>query len=237
MSDNKIQITPTGETLTIREGEAAPIIQPRPIAVEGTIAAPADWYEGKKRNGFVFDLSRLHVLFSIERRVITLKSEDHISEHGDTITGKVRDFAPLTEFGINARRKHTPKELAAFLKMMRSLFVDGEANRRIVANLNNLIVAVDRKIQDTNDFRGNKVAAFEQKVKTEIDLNFNLSSPLFVGGEKLTFNVEIMLDVTDAGVRLWLESAELKELQDTEAARLMNAELERLAGLTLIEQA
>lgn len=233
--DNKILVHSESGDIVLREGKAAPIISPQNIRIAGTIAAPADWYEGKNKNGFVFDLARVHVLFSMKDRAITLITEDNISEYGDTITGKVQDNEALTDFSINRRKRWFPKELAAFLKMSRSLFVDAESNRRIVSNLNNLIVAVDRKIQDTNDFRGNKVAAFEQQVKTEIDLEFTLVCPLFVGSKPATFKVDVMLDVTDGEVRLWLESPELKELQDVQAEQLVRAQLERLSALTLIE--
>lgn len=241
MSDQQIHITPTGETLTILTGNAPKEEPKQGVDFSAIITGPADWYEGKIRNGFEFDKARVHVLFSRAQRKIQLLTRDDVAGRASVekahVTGNLMENPDLRKFGINGGQRWEPKELASFLKMSRIHFQDREANRRIVANLNDLRVAVEREIQETNDFRGGKVAKFEQRVKTELTLDFTLALPLFIGSAPSSFVVEVMFEVTDGGVRLWFESADLKELQDSEAARIMDEQLARFGELTIIEQA
>lgn len=236
MEQPTINVTPTNDTLIIRTGQADPVVVRDKVVINGTISAPADWYEGKTQNGYFFGLDQTHVVFSYDAREITLITEDEHSSFGHKITGKLSKNPELKVFAINSNKKFSPKELASLLKMNRVSFQDREQNMRIVKSLNDLRIAVERKIQDTNDFRGNKVASFEQEVKTAIDLTFNLNLPVFTGGEVSTFSVEVNLDVTDAGVTVWLESVDLKEIEDRMAREMMDSVLERLSSLTTIEQ-
>lgn len=236
MEQPTINVTPENGLLIIRTGQAEPIVVRDKVIITGTISAPADWYEGKTTNGYSFGVENTHVVFSYDAREITLITEDEHSSFGHKITGKLSKNPDLKVFAINSNRKFSPKELASLLKMNRVAFQDREQNMRIVKSLNDLRVAVERKIQDTNDFRGNKVASFEQEVRTTIDLTFNLSLPVFTGGKLSTFNVEVNLDVTDGSVTVWLESVDLKEIEDRIGREMMDSVLGRLSSLTTIEQ-
>jgi len=223
--------------IVIREG-VAPVVQlPAAIFISGIISSPADWYEGKKENGLVYDSSNVHVIHDIDERSLLIRTSEHFSSGSVTVKGLLITSSELNEFCINNTHKtFGPKELARFLKMNRSHFVDREKCMNIVSSLNQLKLKVEREIEDGNDFRGNKSVKFEQTVKSELSLSFNLSMPIFKGYDSKSFEVEILFDVTDGGIRLWLESVELKEIIDTWSKEIISNVLKRLQPLTVIKK-
>ena len=93
---------------------------------------------------------------------------------------------------------------------------------------------IEREIEDSNDFKGNKKQLFEQEVRTDLKLDFKLKIPIYEGEAVAVFSVDINFDVSDARVVFWLESPELRELELKEANAIIDRELKRFKSLTII---
>lgn len=122
------------------------------------------------------------------------------------------------------------------LKMNRIYFADRDENMAIVSSLEKLRVRVTQEIENGNDFKGNKKHLFEQNVQHEIRLQFTLVVPLYKGQEKKSFLVDVNFDITDGNTVFWLESVDLKELMETERIRIIDSQISKMGGLTIIYQ-
>lgn len=80
-----------------------------------------------------------------------------------------------------------------------------------------------------SDNKGNAENSFKRIVESQHNYDFKLSLPLFKGEKKQTFFVEVCMDVSDGGIRFWLESPELMELLHDEAERIL---AEQVTGIT-----
>lgn len=223
--NDKIEIKVEGSTkeLIIREGQAEIIKEPRIVNIDGTIQGPAEFYT--KRKGEI-EPKNCHVLFSYEKLFIKLVL-DETNHYSGTITGKAITNPDLAKFGINSGSKiWTKNELKQFLKMNRAFFKDVDSNLKIVTNLEKFSATIQAQIDDHKDDRGNAKKSAEVKIDTNLDLNFVLCMPIFIGQPNSTFLVEICFDVRDNGITIWLESPELQETIIKQRELLINKNIE-----------
>jgi len=221
--------------LILRQGDAAPIHEKKGVSYVGNISAPADWFELKIKNKLELELSDITVL--VHNESIVFKASEFVPDEAIVITGMLHRNEDLKTFCINSSKQWSNKELASFLKMNRYFFADRDENLQIVKNLNSFKAKVSQEIESSNDFKGNKKHLFEQTVKAELKLNFQLTMPIFKGESNRTFDVEINFDISDGSVVYWLESADLRELELKDLETIMNTEVKRFKGITLIHSA
>jgi len=231
MDNIKLTVTPQTNELIIREGSALPLKWPDNLKITGTIDAPAIFYRGKGEN---YDWTRGHV--EVTKDTITLLWGHHENDGKLVVVGKLEQDPDLVKFGINSSRTFHQKELANMLKMNRIYFADRDENMGIVSSLEKLRVRVTQEIENGNDFKGNKKHLFEQNVQHEIRLQFTLVVPLYKGQEKKSFLVDVNFDITDGNTVFWLESVDLKELIETERIRIIDSQISKMGGLTIIYQ-
>ncbi len=225
--------------ITIRHGAAAPIIQKTRLSLSGTILAPADWVAQKLEASYPYFNDYCHVVVDRDHRTIKFVSNDEgMMDGGHTITGQLEDPTALRALHINTNRTYSAKQLGDLLKMNRSLFTDRDENLATVTALQRFKATVTQEMEKNDDLSGNKLYHFEQRVQSEFNLGFMLSTPIFKGQPTQSFRVEIRYDVADGGVSYWLESVKLKDLQDTQSDRIIEAEIARLraAGMPTIEK-
>jgi hypothetical protein len=225
--------------VTIRHGQARPEVVAERVTVNGTITAPADWVTGKIASGYDYFTNDCHAVVNRDAGTITFRSNDeHQTEGGHTVTGRLSEATALQALAINTSRTYTAKKLGQLLKMNRSLFADREENLKIVSDLQRFRATVTQELEKADDTKGNKLYHFEQRVKTEFDLRFTLKTPIYKGQEPVSFRVDIMFDVSDGSVEYWLDSVGLKDLQDIFRDRIIDRELVRLAdkNITIIDQ-
>lgn len=252
MSNEKIQITPEGDELTILklEGSAmAPIPTKRYGAeVRGRLTAPYLYFSGKRRlvaeegrqkwldGRPFFDLTDMLVVVNRPEMVITWQENNHLAEPAARVVGAINVNPHLLKLGINSGKKYTARELADVLKMNRLLFSSREDNMVLIAQLMDFRARVEKDIQVTDDKRGNKVDAVAQTVTTKVDLGFNLFCPVLDDVKKVAFRVEINYDIRDRAAEFWLESVELHEYIQEESGRLIDEEVAKFLadGLTVI---
>lgn len=195
--------------LVIREGQAIEIKEPVKLDITGTIQSPKEWLAKRKASG-QFDAKNCHVLFSYEKMFIKLFVNE-TNHYRTIITGKAEVNPDLAKFGINSEKTWTKDQLKSFLKMNRAFFRDRDENLQMVTNLEKFSASVKAQLDLHKDDRGNSKSNAEVKVDTNLNMNFTLRMPAFIGQPDIDFKVEICLDVRDAGLTIWLESPELQE--------------------------
>ena len=166
-------------------------------------------------------------------RTIELRADD-TNHYGATVVGKLAVNPDLKKFGINSDSMYGSNDLISLLKINRVFFEDRDACTALVKKLMNLKVESSNLMVKNSDNKGNAEAHLKRTVESTHDYDFKLSMPVFVGQEKQTFFVEVCMDVSDGGIRFWLESAELMELLHDQAEHIISQQVEEITGLVAL---
>jgi hypothetical protein len=227
--------TTVGEKeLVIRTGEAERVLYPNKVRLNGTISAPANFYEKRKS---LHNPNLCHVVFDKATQILKLVVDEQFSERNYEIVGKVEDNPDLNAFSINAGGDtFTVKELMNVLKFNRVHFKDKDDNHKIVLALQNFKAKVEKTLEDSSNLRGNEAKVQITKLEHDLQESFMLQMPIFKGGETKTFKVDICVQVSNGSVVVWLESRDLKDLQVTGVSAIMDAELAKFTDIVCIEQ-
>jgi hypothetical protein len=240
MSTTIEKITPTGDTLTIREGKAPDILPPQHVAFSGTINTPADYAEHLKLHEMP-DESDSRVVVDEYKGTIELfhrHSQDALTE--EHVSGKLIENPDLAEFkiflGTGSPSLRKPELLGEFLRPRRFFFESSDEWASAVARLKNYEAKREQKVAiDTTKTAKNGSFATSHTQENELpEISFVLAIPLFRGQPKSTFRVEICGSVTDGGVNVWLESLELRELLETARQQALETQCHRLRALGLL---
>lgn len=221
------------ETLTIMQGKALTPREPVKVVINGSISSPRIYIETRKA-----DKTKDHLIFSRSKMFIKY-FKDELDSLGAEVSGTLSLNPELEEFGINTGKKRAPKELASFLKLKRTFFLDKEKNALIISALNNFQATITTELEKAQDTRGNSKQLVEKKVISNTPTEFVLQMPIFVGQETKKFSVEICIDTTDSGVSCWLESAELNDLIILNRDQIIDSEIaaiQKVEALAVIEQ-
>lgn len=232
MEKLNVSLTDGTKVLEVRQGQALPLREPVKVRISGTIDAPRKYVE---KRGADLPKQKTHVTYSREQMQIIL-SIDEESIFGAEIIGRLELNKDLKDFGVNAKKLFTVKDLQQFLKMSKYFFTDKDENMKIVSNLGKFKASVQTQLEEGGDTRGNKNKSLDVKVDSNIGLEFMLSLPIFKGQPSKTFKVEICFDVRDADISVWLESAELQELILKTRDEIIDNELKSFAAYVIIEQ-
>ncbi len=209
--------------LVIRHGDAAPIREPKIVVLDGVIDAPAEFF--RKRPDQVKKESA-HVLFSFREMTIALilDEKDHF---GGKIIGKLIDNPELKPFKINSGSgSFTVQTLKELFKTSRGFFASADENLKAISNLEKFRLNAELVIEKDGDDRGNKREMIEQKVTANVDLSFNLNLPVFIGQPSKKFKVDILFDIRDKAISIWLDSPELRTMIIEDREKIINAALE-----------
>jgi hypothetical protein len=226
----------SGSVLTIREGIAPKqldAIQPQKVELSGTIKAPSEFY-AKRRH--LHSPDKCHVIYDRTAGTIELVFDEQYSSINYKITGKIEPNPDLKAFCINTNKMFTVKELMSILKFNRVHFADKDSNATIVLSLQNFKAKVEKSLTDTTTLRGNEEQSRLVKLEHELEESFFLFMPIHKGGSSYKFQVDICISATSADVQVWLESKDLKELQDTSGASMIEEELKNFVDIVCIEK-
>lgn len=223
----QLNLTVTGNDITIRQGDALPAKADKSIVINGTLAAPSQFLAGKRPEAI-----QSHIQIAKDKGKITLHIQDTDPHTTHVITGELKRDNILEQFQINTATRWTVAEFLKFIKTMRFYFSDRAAHGALVAALQKWSIAVDRVITEFNDNKGNSDLRLETKVRSVDGLinNFDLNIPIFQGYDKSKFTVEIGLDPKNTAVMLYLISDDLIELEIGQREKLIETELAKFDG-------
>ena len=238
--ENNYHINPTGDTLTILEGTALELLPPNQISLRGNINAVSSFlkirHEGEDGDGKQrVDSSRAVV--EVDPAAMTIKlSLDPEDYYGATVTASLLMSDELRAFGINTNSRYTQNDLTKLLRFNRLRFFDQAAYEAVLKAVMTFSFNAEIGSANAADTRGNKSAAFDKKVHSNIPADFILIVPIFKGQPALKFRVEICIDTTEGSARFWFESVELAELIEIERERIFENELKSCEGFVIIRK-
>jgi hypothetical protein len=180
----------TGSELTIREGKAIDLKEPRVTIVSGTIDSPLRWLKHKLTSFVIICCS---VFVNKEIGTITLVTDEK-NHYSDEITGRLEFHPDFVKFGINSGQQETSHDLAEKIKMWRSCFKDKDTAMKLVKNLRNFTAKVNKELEAFKDDRANYALKKSQIVETNLPETFILVVPVFKGQPKESLEVEINID-------------------------------------------
>lgn len=220
-----LQLNVSNETkeITIREAAALPVAHPKGIKITGTLAAPFQFFEGKRPEAI-----QSHIQIKKDTGVISLYLLDTDPYSESVIIGQLKRDSVLEQWRINSEKRWTVSEFLKHIKTMRYYFGDRAECNALVESLQKWNAKVETVIAQHNDNAGNSLSMLEKKVSDiQLKTHFSLLMPIFQGYSKVKFTVEIGLDPKNTSVDLYLISDELIELEIQQREMLIESELEK----------
>lgn len=234
MEEIKLNITSQNKDVIVRTGEALQLKEPLKIDIKGNIDAVSRFIT--QRNSVENTICAQEAIILVDREAlsITLKAEPE-NFYGAIVKGELTINSLLQNFGINTGNKFTQSDLVSLLKLNRVFFADLDEHAKILSSIKNFKANVNKEIVSAKDGRGNNQNVNNQNITTDLAFDFKLNIPIFKGEKASVFMVEILLDITDAGTRFWLESMELNDLIINYCDTVINSNLKELQGFCIIE--
>lgn len=229
--ETKLDLTITGNELTIREGEAPKLYDPEKVELSGTITAPADFAE--KRKSIIPQLET-NVLADYTKRTIKLTISEN-SKFKSIITGTLETFPELADMHINGKKTYSHKELLDMIKFKGAYFKNKEEHTTLLTALKNFDAKVNQVFANANDYKGAAATQKVVEIKTNVGLEFTLAIPMFTGGDITSFLVDINVDINNGGVIFWLESVQLHDLMVKGTETEFEKQLSRLSDYVIIK--
>ena len=136
-----------------------------------------------------------------------------------SICGRISFSKEFTDLGINADKRWSPVKLAQYFRLNRHLFDDKQVNMALVSQLKNIKAVISGKYQKEKETHGtiSQTEFFELHIAHELPDSFVLNMPIFKGGEKAKFAVEIDAEYIDGNILVSLVSPAMNE--EMEVAR------------------
>lgn len=208
-------------------------VEPNQLRLSGTINAPAEFYNKLKD---LHDKNKCHVIYNIKNGTILLVVDENFNKVNTEVKGTMIKNPDLQELKINHNYKYGVKELMQTLKFNRLLFANQEENMKVVMQLQNFKAKVEKEITNMDDQRGNEAITKIQKLETGLQERFVLETEIYKGTPKKRFEVEILCQITSNDLQVWLESRELKEIEQKAAEEEIQKQLTYFSDVVCIEQ-
>ncbi len=238
----ELQISPAGDTLTILEGKALELLQPKQLKLAGNILSVGKFIamrglNGKNGKGLQLIDPALAVVIVNEADMSILLQLDPNNAHGTEVLGKLELTDELKQFHINTSKLFTREELIKLLRFNKRFFNNADLHADLLKSYQTMQIKTASELKQESDTRGNKGMNFNKTVDSaNIPTEFVLHIPVFKGFDSKVFRVEICLDATDSSVRFWFESVELNELIIIERDQIFEEQLKECSAFPIIHQ-
>lgn len=219
---------PLGATeLTIRQGQADPIVHPKSIIISGTLKAPSQFLNGKET---VFKTEEAHLRIFTDKGRLELYLQDTDPHCTHIINGCLTPDTELAAWKINSTARWGVAPFLEFIKTRRYFFENGAECTEMVNSLRTWDAEVQTLIKQHSDTAGNSLVSLEKKVSgVKLKTKFRLAVPVYQGYPKENFDIEVGFDPQSNEVKLFLISEDLYMLELELRAKYME---EALVGLT-----
>lgn len=239
-----VQPNENGEII-IRQGAAAQVYDPVPVTLKGTITAPADyaaWEVARLKqlridgqDAVEAELEGL-VAANYTNRTIQLTTKPREKCGITTVTGTLALHPSLAALLINADKTFDEKGLLRHLKFHGAYFKDREKHGTLLESLKKFKAKVEQQFENADDYKGAAAQSKLTKITHDVPLEFTLCMPIFGGGEKQEFKVEICVGLSGSDVEFWLESVALADVIVTQTEAVFEEQLKRLEAFAIVKQ-
>jgi hypothetical protein len=211
----------------VRIGEAEPIKEREKVLVNGLISVPAEHIT--KSTPETIDVDNSFVLYNLHRKTITFyQNQGAIYNAAAQYAGRIESSKEIERLAVNSNTSYTPLELSSFIKMNRYMFKSKNVTMKLVSELRNFKAKIDKEIEVSSDSRGNTRELRAQAIESNLPNSFTVIIPVFEGGEKEAFDVEIEIDPVDLSCSLI--SPEIKEYMDTHVENIIMGQLDIISA-------
>lgn len=209
---------------------------PEPLNISGTIETPLEFL---KKRLYTIDITNAHVEVCRDTSEIELVinecnyhpslSSEELDSYCDRdilldkflptsrVVGKIRYSKEFADLGINSDvQRWSPVKLAQYFRLNRHLFDDKQVSMALVSQLKNIKATISGKYQKEKETHGtiSQTEFFELHIAHELPDSFVLNMPIFKGGEKAKFAVEIDAEYIDGNILVSLVSPAMNEAME-----------------------
>lgn len=220
--------------LTIREGKALELKEPRVVAISGILDSPLRWLKQRVKE---LNQKTCNIIVNREKLFINLviNEDDH---YATTVNGKLEFHPMFLKFGINTGKELSNIEMAKLIKMNRTAFQSPVVAMELVSQLQTFRAKVDKEIEKSDNNRGDRRILIDQAVKSNLPDTFTLVLPIFKGTEKQTIEVEVNINADDFGCSLISPGANdaIEHMRDAEIDVVLDGIKDVAPEIVIIEQ-
>lgn len=234
---NKLRAKDGVLTIVTRTDKALVVHDDKAVRIKGSIAAPGNFYEGRKEQ-LEPVIKKSHIVYDYRNLFIKLIAVEN-NDINTVVTGELMLNPDLKIFDINSGAKYSVKDLYNKLRMNKVYFADKAQCNAIVEKLQSTKTTVEKNIEaEQNKGNGKERNVYDVAVRGIEPMSFDLRMPIYVGQQPVNVRVEINIDARTGEVLFWLESVELEEIKTLDAKNIIDKELARFkeSGLVQIEQ-
>lgn len=214
--------------IELLEGPARKQEYPVKYVKSGTINAP---FLFVKR---ILENKKLAVVEYSEAEKWIKLLEDPTSNYGAEIKGEIKLNPDLEKFGINKNKYFSGQELLNHVRSFAHCFQTTAEAKELIKSLQNFDIKFEQSYIKTDDRKGAKEDSIKSAItynKGEVKTELTLSLPLFVGSQKVLFDVEIEIEARDGKPVFGFYSINMEQIIKDETTHLI------LEQLTLFQNA
>lgn len=233
MENEKLVLNVEGNEITIREGKAPNLLEPKEplkLHIEGTIETVYEFLSKRLDSG-QFNQQDCHIEVSREDKGIALYINERDAYKHGLVAGCLEIHPDMELLGINLGKMWSPSELAMVFKMNRRLFADRAENMRLVSTLMNYTADINAKVERAIQENGSKTDNYSQVVNSNLPEAFTLNMRIFKGGAITAVEVETIATVVNREVSFVLISPGAKEIHDREVDFAIDEQIEKIREL------
>lgn len=239
--EERFQISDQTKKVKIIHKQALPEKQSPNINITGAINAPREWLQKKNNTPRLVPsipiIADSHIVVNRDEKTIVLFQDISDAYTSRVITGKLKYTENFVSWEINTMKYRSCKSVAEFVKMNRSCFESRDIADKLVYNLLNLKIKVDKEKESSTDNKGSMAEAISQRViSSTIPDSITVTMRIFTGQEPVSFRIELY--VHPGTFEVCLISPEAKEIEDQVVNSAIDNEIKlisELAPLPIIE--
>ena len=223
------------KALVILKGDFKHPFLGKDLVVDGSLAAPAEFFEKNVKEAGMFDLKDCQLRTNRKDLKIVLYCGVR-AEFKTEISGALRSNPDLAAFKINTEERWKVKDLVKLLKMRKFFFQDKDLCDKLTTTLMSFKAKFEATIEKSDDLKGTTVDAYATKLSHEMDLTYSLNMPIFIGTTPTLFKVEICVDASDPrDVKFWMESVGLAEAQVSVRDQYIDEQVAKFSEIACFE--
>lgn len=220
--------------------EPLPILEPKKVAIIGTIAAPFAFLEKRwnagvcesdfddKRPASQIDHERTHIIVDRDHLKMMLVCNETDERNGMTITGQIELSRQFKAFGVNMDVKFEPEQLANFFRINRSYFKERQENMTLVSQLKAFRAKIETEVEREKKDNGSVTDVYKKVVNSNLPESFKVCIPIYKGAKPEEIEIEVIATVNGRDVSLELISPDAASIVEDVRDKLIDEQLDKI---------
>jgi len=234
MSQETVNVYPKGDIEILRGEAPAPerTINPTDFQIATVVTGPRQYLDHfqDKQGGFgVNFVSQNQVLVEYNLDGVIRLRLNHQEDIKQEVIGVIQEADEVNRLQLT--KIFSLQGLAEHLKMNKDLCPDHEQVAKIVTQLKSFRGTVTQVLAQDDKQDGSRYLQLEQKFQHDIPQEFTVSLPPYKGAPAEAFTVEILMDVRDGQVSLWLQSYAYQQVHHAAKREVVKKEIKEIEGM------